>query len=178
MCQSPRQCYNLDMNQSFKNSFSSNEWQLFQLLKSPALIQDWLNALPFNFEKNGETNYSPRSVIKNKTAHCLEGALLAATALRVHGQRPLILDLEASGKDQDHVVALFKHHDHWGAISKTNHAVLRYREPIYRSVRELVMSYFHEYFLQSDGRKTLRGWAAVDLSRFDQLNWMTSIENL
>ncbi len=166
------------MERGLKSQFTTEEWRLLRSLKSPALIQDYLNALLFNFEADGETNYSPRQVIANGRAHCLEGALLAATALRIGGERPLILDLEASGEDQDHVVALFKRHDHWGAISKTNHAVLRYREPIFRTIRELVASYFHEYFLQSDGRKTLRNYAVVDLSRFDKLGWMTSEENL
>ena len=166
------------MDRGLKSQFTADEWQLLRSLKSPALIQNWLNVLPFNFEKNGETNYSPRRVILEGRAHCLEGAMLAAAALRAGGERPLILDLEASGEDQDHVVALFKRHGCWGAISKTNHAVLRYREPVYRTIRELVMSYFHEYFLQSDGRKTLRGYAVVDLSRFDKKFWMTADENL
>lgn len=103
--------------------------------------------------------------------------MFAALALRVHGFRPLILDLEASGEDEDHVVAIFKQHGCWGAISKTNHAVLRYREPIYKTIRELAISYFHEYFLQKDGRKTLRAYATVDLSRFDKEGWMTAEED-
>ncbi len=166
------------MERGLKSQFTVDEWKLLRSLKSPSLIQDWLNILPFNFEKNGETNYSPRRVILEGRAHCLEGAMFAATALRAGGQRPLILDLEASGEDQDHVVALFKCHNCWGAISKTNHAVLRYREPIYRTIRELVASYFHEYFLQSDGRKTLRGYAILDLSKFDKKNWMVTEDNL
>lgn len=101
--------------------------------------------------------------------------MLAAAALRLLGERPLVLDLTSSSEDQDHVVALFRRHGCWGAISKTNHAVLRYREPVYRTVRELAMSYFHEYFLQSNGKKTLRSYSRpVDLSRFDRRNWMTS----
>ncbi len=107
----------------------------------------------------------------------MEGAMLAAAALAFHGERSLVLDLTSSRDDQDHVVALFRRHGAWGAISKTNHAVLRYREPVYRTVRELAMSYFHEYFLQSNGKKTLRSFSRpVDLSRFDRREWMTSEE--
>lgn len=103
--------------------------------------------------------------------------MLAAAALRMAGERPLLLDLTTTDDDQDHVVALYRRHGCWGAVSKTNHAVLRYREPVYRTVRELAMSYFHEYFLQSNGKKTLRSFAGpVDLSRFDRRGWMTSEE--
>lgn len=109
----------------------------------------------------------------------MEGALLAATAFYVNGERPLLLDLKTIGHpDSDHVVALFKKFDHWGAVSKTNHGVLRYREPIYKSVRELAMSYFHEYFLD-DGRKTMRSFSRpLDLSRFDKYGWITSESGL
>lgn len=104
--------------------------------------------------------------------------MLAAATLRLHGRPPLVMDLEATDDDHDHVVALFRERGRWGAISKTNHAVLRYREPVYRSVRELALSFFHEYFLD-DGRKTLRRYSdPVDLSRFDRRGWMTSEDDL
>ena len=100
--------------------------------------------------------------------------MLAALALRLHGHEPLILDIEAAPHDFDHVIAVFRQHGAWGAISKTNHAVLRYREPIYRTLRELVLSYFHEYF-DDDGNKTMRTFSRpVNLKRFDEKNWMTS----
>jgi len=99
--------------------------------------------------------------------------MLAALAFRLHGQRPLVLDLTSAAPDYDHVVALFQRHGCWGAVSKTNHAVLRYREPVYRTLRELVLSYFHEYF-DDTGYKTLRSYSRpVDLSRFDGQGWMT-----
>jgi len=121
---------------------------------------------------------SPRMVLRTGRCHCIEGALLAAAALRLHGHRPLIVDLTANDRDQDHVIAVFKQHGHWGAISKTNHAVLRYREPVYKTIRELVMSYFHEYF-DDKGRKNLRSYSRpIDLSRFDNQNWMTSEEDV
>ena len=151
--------------------------RLLRGLNSPRKIQDYLDALPVNFEPDGDTCLSPRRVMREGRAHCIEGALFAALAFRVNGQRPLILDLTSSRHDLDHVVALFRQHGCWGAISKTNHAVLRYREPVYRTLRELVLSYFHEYF-DGKGFKTLRGYSpAIDLSRFDRQNWMTNEKN-
>ena len=108
----------------------------------------------------------------------MEGALLAAAALRIHGHKPLVVDLTATKNDFDHVIVVFKQHNYWGAISKTNHAVLRYRDPVYKTIRELVLSYFHEYF-DDKGRKNLRSYTdPVDLSRFDKYNWMTSEEEV
>lgn len=102
----------------------------------------------------------------------MEGALLAACAFALQGRRPLLLDLASAKGDDDHVIALFQEHGRWGAVTKTNHAVLRYREPVYRTLGELAMSYFHEYFLD-DGRKTLRSYSRpVDLSRFNRRGWM------
>lgn len=145
------------------------------VLSTPAKIQDFLNTLEFRIVGENETCLSPRGVLKERKAQCLEGAVFAAAALRAIGFRPLIVDLESTMNDADHVIAVFQIHQCWGAISKTNHGVLRYREPIYRSIRELVMSYFHEYLLQSTRRKTLRAFSKpVDLSRFDKLGWETS----
>ncbi len=109
----------------------------------------------------------------------MEGALLAAAALEFHGLKPLVMDLRSiKPGDDDHVVAVFRQFGCWGAISKTNHAVLRYREPIYKTVRELALSYFHEYFLDS-GKKTLREYSRpFDLSYFDKLDWRTSQRDL
>lgn len=158
--------------------FTKEETAVYRSLNSPKKIQDFLNSLKINFEEKGDTCLSPRMVLKGGRAHCVEGALLAATALRFHGFQPLILDLESSKKDFDHVIALFKQNGKWGAISKTNHAVLRYREPIYKTIRELVMSFFHEYFTD-DGKKTLRRYSLpVNLKRFDKFNWMTSDEEV
>jgi len=139
---------------------------ILKKLGSPAKIQDFLDAMPINFERGGDTARSLRSALAHGEAHCIEGALIAAAALWYHGARPLLMDLQTTDADDDHVVALFKEGGRWGAISKTNHAVLRYRDPIYASVRELAMSYFHEYFLD-DGRKTLRSYSAP----FDLLRW-------
>lgn len=154
------------------------EITLLRNLRTPQKIQDFLDSFTYNFETDGETCLSPRRVLRERRAHCIEGAMLAALALRVQGEAPLILDLTAAPHDYDHVIALFKRYGHWGAISKTNHSVLRYRDPVYKTIRELALSYFHEY-TDDDGKKTLRSYSRpVDLSRFDQLNWMTSEENL
>jgi len=154
------------------------ESRLFQKLSTPQKIQKYLDTLPINFETKGETYMSPRRVLRAKTAHCFEGALLAATALAYHGQRPLLLDFRTIPADEDHVVTLFRQNGYWGAISKTNHAILRYREPVYRTVRELAMSFFHEY-LMDDGRKSLRAYSRpFNLSKFSPERWVIAEEEL
>lgn len=153
------------------------EEKIFKKLNSAKKIQDFLNSIPKNFEKKGGTCYSPRMVIRNHKAHCVEGALLAAAVMWYHGSKPLILDLRSNAYDLDHVVTLFKKDGYWGAISKTNHAVLRYREPVYKNIRELALSYFHEYFLD-DGSKTLREYSVpIDLGRFGS-DWITAEDDI
>jgi hypothetical protein len=142
------------------NSFTQKEKYLLEKLDTPAKAQDFLDGLPFNFEKSGETLKSPLFVLRSGKAHCFEGALLGAYILSLQGFTPLLMHLKATSGDYDHVIAPFKVNGLWGALSKTNHAVLRYREPIYKNIRELAMSYFHEYFL-NDGRKTLRQYSAL-----------------
>ncbi len=160
------------------SGFNARELHLLKKLNTPRKIQDFLNTLQINFEEKGETCMSPRRVLRERKAHCMEGAMLAAAALRLHGHAPLVVDLTAVKRDDDHVLAVFRQHGCWGAITKTNHAVLRYREPVYRSIRELVLSFFHEYFMD-DGRKTLRSYSLpVDLSRFDRRGWMTAEEDV
>lgn len=150
---------------------------VFKKINTPVKIQDFLDTIPANFEKNGRTCRSPFSVLQEKKAHCIEGALLAAAAFWYHGSKPLLLDLKTSRNDEDHVIALFKYQRRWGAISKTNHAVLRYRDPVYKTIRELVTSYFHEYFLDT-GEKTLRSYSApFSLLAYDD-EWLISKENL
>ncbi len=157
---------------------SASELRILKSLRTPTKIQDFLDTIPMNFEKHGETCMSPRSVLRERKAHCIEGAMLAAAALRLHGYKPLLVDMKATPKDFDHVIAVFQEGKHWGAISKTNHGVLRYREPIYASIRELVMSYFHEY-TTDDGRKTLRSYSRpVNLSIFDHLDWLTDEDDV
>src|SRR6202045_977215 len=149
--------------------FTSSELRKLRALKTPSGIQRFLDDLPYHL---AGTAWSPRKVLREKTAHCLEGAIFAAAPLRVLGFPPLILDLEAD-QDTDHVLAVFKVRGHWGAIAKSNFAGCRYREPVYRTLRELVMSYFNIYF-NLRFERTLRTYSRpVNLARFDRLNWMT-----
>ena len=158
---------------------NKEEIKILKGLNTPRKIQDFINKIPINFEEDGkDTCFSPKKVLRENKAHCIEGAMLAAVALRINGEKPLVLDLTSTPKDFDHVVCVFKRDGQWGAISKTNHAVLRYREPVYKDIRELVMSFFHEYF-DDDGKKNLRSYSLpVDLSRFDHLNWVSSDEDV
>ena len=124
---------------------------------------------------HADTSWSPRHVLRTRTAHCLEGAIFAAAALRVLGFPPLLLDMEAE-QDTDHVVAIFKLRGHWGAIAKSNYSGLRYREPVHRTLRELVMSYFDDYW-NLRGERTMRRYSRpVNLARFDRAHpdWMTT----
>jgi hypothetical protein len=145
-------------------------------LSTPAKIQGFLDALPANFEIGGQTCLSVREVLRQRRAHCLEGAMLAACALWMHGEPPLLLDLRAE-RDYDHVVALFRRGGAWGAISKTNPPVLRWRDPVYRSLRELAMSYLHEY-ANERAQKTLRSYSRpFDLRALDPKVWVTNGKN-
>ena len=150
------------------------EFAALARLTTPAKIQAFLNALPANHELDGETILSVREVLRQRRAHCIEGAFVGACALWIHGEPPLVLHMDCDASDYPHVVALFRRGGHWGALSKTNGAVLRYRDPVYRSLRELTLSYFHEY-ANRRGDKTLRSYsAAFDLRRIDAADWVTS----
>ncbi len=150
--------------------FTASELRLLQALKTPAGIQRFLDELPYNLSY---TARSPGKVLHDRTASCLEGGIFAAAALRVLGFPPLIFDLEAD-HDTDHVVAIFKVRGHWGAVAKSNFTGCRYREPVYRSLRELAMSYFNIYFNLRFERTLRRYSRPVNLVRFDRLNWMTT----
>ena len=152
------------------SEFSSSELRHLRGLKTPAGVQRFLDQLPYHL---ADTSWSPRKVLRERTAHCLEGATFAAAALRVLGFPPLLWDLEADN-DTDHVLAVFKVDGCWGAVAKSNFAGCRYREPVYRTLRELAMSYFNIYF-NLRGERTLRRYSQpVDLARFDKRKWMTS----
>jgi len=158
------------------HGLTRQEMRILGRLSTPGKIQDFLEKLKINFED--DTCFSPRTVLRKKKAHCMEAAMLAAAALRVNGKKPLVVDLMTTKDDEDHVITVFRQHGHWGAISKSNHAVLRYRDPIYKTIRELVMSYFNEYY-KDNGKKTLRSYSnPIDLSRFDKIGWMTSEEDI
>jgi len=157
--------------------FEVPEFHVLRKLDRPRKVQDFLDRIPTNKERGGETCMSPLMTLRRNKAHCMEGALLAALALWMHGHAPLILDLKTTAADVDHLVALFRVDGYWGGITKTNHAVLRYREPIYRDVRELAVSYFHEYIM-NDGAKTLRQYSEpFDLRKWHG-NWTTADEHL
>jgi hypothetical protein len=133
--------------------FAAKERKVLLSLTTPAKIQDFLDSLPMNHEKGGETHRSARAALRARKAHCVEGAFIAALALMLHGEQPLVLDLVAKEHDDDHIVALYKRNGCWGAVSKTNHATIRFRDPVYRTIRELALSYFHEWFMNSTGRR-------------------------
>ncbi len=149
------------------------EFAILARLSTPERMQAFLNAVPSNHEPDGETILSVREVLRQRRAHCIEGAFVAACALWIHGEPPLVLHLDCDASDVPHVIALFRRGGSWGAVSKTNGAVLRYRDPVYRSLRELALSYFHEY-CNKRGHKTLRSYsAAFDLRRIDPAQWVT-----
>jgi hypothetical protein len=156
----------------------SDALTLPRTLTTPAKIQRFLDEeLGYNLEPDGDTCYSPRTVLKKRVAHCMEGAMLAAAALRRLGHPPLLIDLEAV-RDTDHVLAVYRDNGHWGAVAKSDYSGLRSREPVYRTIRELVMSYFEHYFNPA-GEKTLRAYSRpVNLSQFDRHSWTTSEEDV
>lgn len=158
-------------------AFDHPELRPLRKLRTPRRIQDFLNELKTNHERKGETCSSPVVTLRRGTAHCLEGALIAALAFWMNDEPPLLLDLRTTRDDFDHIVTLFTRGGHWGGITKTSHAVLRYREPIYRDVRELAVSYFHEYFLDT-GKKTLRQYSAPFDLRLWKEDWITAENDL
>ncbi len=154
--------------------WTSNEINLLKKLNTPFKIQEFLDNCEYN---STEETRSPRYILKHKSAHCLEGALFAAACLEYTGMQPLVIDLHAVN-DDDHVIAVFKLRGYWGAIAKSNFTTLRYREPVYRNLRELAMSYFDFYF-NTIGDKSLRGYSLPhNLSRFNKMEWRTTKNDL
>ena len=148
-------------------------------LTTPAKIQQFLDEeIGYNHEPHGATCYSPQTVLRERVAHCMEGALVAAMALRKLGYPPLLVDLEAV-RDSDHVLAVYRVNGRWGAVAKSDYAGLRSREPVYATIRELAMSYFEHYYNPA-GEKTLRAYSRpVNLARFDRsLQWMTTLDEV
>lgn len=151
-------------------NFTPAELRKLRSLKDPHGIQQFIDEMPYHL---ADTAWSPRRVLAEKTSHCLEGAIFAAAALRANGYRPIILDLEAEA-DTDHVIALFRVDGHWGSIAKSNYTGCRYREPVYRTLRELAISYFDGYFNLRRERSLRTFSRPVNLARFDDLDWMTT----
>lgn len=153
--------------------FTAAERAVFRRLSSPEKIQQYLDDLEYDTESAGPRCRSPRLVMRDATAHCMSGALMGAAALRMLGYPPLLLDFEAV-RDDDHVLAIFRQRGHWGALAKSNYSGLRFREPVYRTLRELAMSYFEHYY-NLRREKTLRNYSRpVNLQRFDTMGWMTA----
>jgi hypothetical protein len=159
------------------SDFNRDERSVFRKLSSPEKIQRFLDQdLAYNKEPEGPRCRSPRVALRDRTAHCMEGALFGAAALRQLGHTPLLLDLEAV-RDDDHVLAIYRVDGCWGSVAKSNYSGLRFREPVYRTLRELAMSYFEVYF-NPEREKTLRKFSRpVDLRRFDAMDWMTCEED-
>lgn len=149
---------------------AARDVRTLRALKTPARIQRFLDALPYQY---ANTAWSPQRALRERKGHCLEGALLAASALRLNGHPPLLMDLEAV-HDDDHVVALYRERGLWGGVAKSNFAGLRFRAPVYRTLRELALSYFEHYY-NLRGERTLRNYSGpVNLARLDGQQWMTS----
>ncbi len=158
-----------------KLPWTKEETMVFRRLSSPVKIQDQLESFKYNSDN---CTRPPREVIKVQRAHCFDGALFAAAALEFHGDTPRLVDLRANHEDDDHVLAVFQRRGLWGAIAKSNYTGCRYRDPIYRTVRELVMSYFNIYFNLA-GKKTLREYSRpFAVNRIPLRDWRTSADNL
>jgi hypothetical protein len=162
----------------FDRLFDGKDRKILGGLTTPFKIQQFLDhEIGYNLEPGGDTCHSPRTVLRERVAHCMEGAMLAAVALRMLGHPPLLVDLEAV-RDSDHVLAVYRANGHWGAVAKSDYSGLRSREPVYRNIRELVMSYFEHYFNPA-GEKTLRAYSRpVNLRQFDRQDWMTSEQDV
>jgi hypothetical protein len=143
-------------------------------LKTPKLIQKFIDGLAYQY---ADTAGSPERTLRERKGHCLEGALVAAAALRLLGHPPLLMDLEGE-HDDDHVLAIYRVGGLWGSLAKSNFAGLRSRKPVYRTLRELAMSYFEHYY-NLRGEHTLRRYSvAVNLARLDGRGWMTAEEDV
>ena len=161
----------MGFDQVFKRTLNKTEYKLLSTLNAPGKIQAFLDEIPYSTE---HIYRCPLRVMKERVAHCFDGALFAAAALRRLGHPPLILEMVPNGRDDDHLLALYKRNGHWGAVAKSNFVGLRFREPVYRSLRELVMSYFEEFY-NVEREKTLRSYSLpLNLKVFDRWSWMTS----
>lgn len=161
--------------EAFERELTESERRMVNGLTRPAKIQDFLDGVPYSTD---EFYRCPLRVLRDRTAHCFDGAVFAAAALRRIGYPPLLLDLMSNGRDDEHLLAVFKIDGHWGAVAKSNFVGLRFREPVYRTLRELAMSYFEQYY-NVEREKTLRAYTGpLNLKRFDRFDWMTRDEPL
>ena len=163
------------MLKTLEEQLSASEREILDALDSPVKIQSFLDSIPYSAD---EFYRCPLRVLRDRKAHCFDGALFAAMAIRRSGHPPLILELIPNARDDDHILVLFKEQGQWGAMAQSNFSGLRFREPVYRSLRELVMSYF-EHFFNVLGEKTLTGYRGpINLKVFDHLDWMCSDSGL
>jgi hypothetical protein len=154
----------------FDRALTEAENRFISTLTTPAKIQAFLDEIPYSTE---HTYRCPLRVLRERIAHCFDGALFAAAMLRRLEYPPLIIEMLPNDRDDDHMLAIYKRHRHWGAIAKSNFVGLRFREPVYRTLRELIMSYF-EQFYNVECAKTLRSYTLpLNLKAFDALDWMT-----
>jgi hypothetical protein len=161
--------------ETFERLLTGAEREILSGLRSPAMIQAFLDGIAYSTD---DFYRSPLRVLRERVAHCFDGAIFAAAALRRIGYPPLILDMLSNGRDDEHLLALFKVDGYWGAVAKSNFVGLRFREPVYSSLRELAMSYFEQYY-NLEREKTLRGYTGpLNLKSFDRLDWMTQDEPL
>jgi hypothetical protein len=159
----------------FDNALTRAESRLLAGLTTPSRIQSFLDSIEYSEE---ERYRCPLTVLRDRKAHCFDGAMFAAAMLRRIGHPPLITDIIPNDNDDDHLLALYKVRGHWGAVAKSNYTGLRFREPVYRTLRELILSYFEDFF-NAIGEKTMRAYTRpLDLSAFDRLGWMTNDETL
>jgi hypothetical protein len=153
---------------------SPRDLRILRGLRTPARIQKFVDVLEYQY---ADTAWSPQRVLRERKGHCMEGALVAAAALRANGHPPLLMDLEAV-HDDDHVLALYRERGLWGSIAKSNFAGLRFRAPVYRTLRELALSYFDQYY-NLRGERTLRSYSRpVKLARLDRFHWMTAEDDV
>lgn len=158
-----------------KTPWTTSERAILRRLNSPVAIQAYLDEIRYSIV---DTTRSPRGVMTSRRAHCFDGALLAAAAIEFHGGRPRLIDLRANDDDDDHILAIFERHGLYGAIGKSNYTGCRYRDPVFRTLRELAMSYFCVYFNLA-GRKTLREYSALfDLTTVRDVDWRCSASDL
>ena len=151
------------------------EKAVFRPLSKPGKIQSYVDGLKYNIT---DMTRSPRFVIKTGQAHCFDGAMFAAAALAFHGDPPLLIDLRANDDDDDHILAIFKRDGLYGAIAQSNYTGCRYRDPVYRNIRELALSYFNIYFNLA-GSKTLREYSVLfDLRKVKDIAWRTTAEDI
>lgn len=154
--------------------WTKDEIAFLKTLSNTDKIQGFLDSVDYNPVYECK---SPRYVIKKKSAHCFEGALFAAAVLQFNGYKPLVVDMKAYN-DDDHVIAVFKENNCWGAVAKSNFTSLRFREPVYRTIRELIMSYF-DFFFNTAGNKSLRSYSLpLDLTIYETQHWRTTEEDL